>query len=147
MSFEIERKFLVKDSTYKDEASEFKHILQCYLNTDPDSTVRLRIIDDKAFLTIKSRNCGAIRHEWEYEIPKDDALDMMKNCNTSSVLEKNRYLVGRWEVDEFLGRLNGLVVAEIELNSANEEFERPEFIGEEVTDNPKYYNSVLCAAK
>lgn len=147
MGKEIERKFLVTGSSYREDASYHKIIVQAYLSTSIDATVRLRIIDDKAYITVKSRNNGCSRGEWEYGIPVADARQMIEQCHLDDVIEKTRYYVvsGRhtWEVDEFAGRLAGLVVAEIELAGEDEKFLKPKFIGQEVTDDPRYYNSSL----
>lgn len=147
MSLEIERKFLVKSNDYRSQAIEKHEIKQGYLNRDIDRVVRLRIFDRNAFITIKGRNFGATRNEWEYEIPFKDANEIMKLCG-DNIVSKTRYIVIdnqlRWEIDEFHGRLEGLVVAEIELPS--EEFEIkhfPDFVDLEVTDDPRYYNSNL----
>lgn len=146
MSKEIERKFLVIDNEYKSMAcSEYK-ITQGYLSDNPDSTVRVRIKDNNAFLTVKSKNIGAVRNEWEYEVPKAEAEEMILKCKLKC-LEKTRYIVPfdghKWEVDEFHGLLSGLVIAEIELNEINEDFYYPPFIGKEITLDPAYYNSSL----
>lgn len=146
MAKEIERKFLVTDTSYRDMAESSVVIKQAYISTSPDSTVRLRVAGPKAFLTVKSRNHGATRHEWEYEVPREDVEQMMHTCAASPVIEKVRYRVGRWEVDEFHGHLEGLTVAEIELESEDEVFDMPEFVGTEVTGDPRYYNSVLSQA-
>lgn len=147
MAKEIERKFLVTDSSYRDMASAERHIVQGYLSRDPRATVRVRIADGRAWLTVKGRNDGAVRDEWEYEIPVSDARDMLGRCAAGRVIEKTRYIVdygGRsWEVDEFGGELSGLTVAEIELDSADEQPELPPFVGDEVTGDPRYYNSAL----
>lgn len=146
MAKEIERKFLVTDDTYRSMAISWTRISQGYLSTDPDSTVRIRIKAECAFITVKSRNHGAIRNEWEYEIPLCDAEEIMAQCKLSC-LDKTRYIVPfnghEWEVDEFHGRLSGLVIAEIELANECETFDKPSFIGEEVTSDPTYYNSSL----
>lgn len=146
MAKEIERKFLVTDTSYRDIADSSVVIKQAYISTSPDSTVRLRIAGAKAFLTVKSRNHGATRHEWEYEVPVEDVEQMIRTCAASPVIEKVRYRVGRWEVDEFHGHLEGLTIAEIELESEDEPFEKPEFVGLEVTGDHRYYNSVLSQA-
>ncbi len=105
----------------------------------------MRIKDDKAFLTVKGRNNGAVRDEWEYEIPVADARDMLERCADGAVITKTRYIVPFegwiWEVDEFHGHNEGLIVAEIELPSADSPFRVPLFVGKEVTGNPAYYNS------
>lgn len=146
MAKEIERKFLVTSTDYRNMAQSRHVIRQAYLSTSPDCTVRLRTLDNSAFITVKSRNHGASRHEWEYRIPIDDALEMMHCCVISPVIEKTRFRVGRWEVDEFYGRLQGLTVAEIELDDENEPIEFPPFIGREVTGDTRYYNSSLALA-
>lgn len=143
MAFEIERKFLVKNDAYKILADSRKVIRQAYLSTLPEATVRVRTVDSRGFLTVKSKNHGAVRHEWEYEIPFNDALEMLEISAVSPVIEKTRYALGRWEVDEFHGSLSGLVIAEIELDDEKEQFLIPDFIGKEVTGNPDYYNSTL----
>lgn len=138
MAFEIERKFLVTSDAFKAEAESATEFEQAYISTDPDATVRLRIIDgSSARLTIKSRNHGAVRHEWEYDIPVDDARSMMMNMPVSAMIRKTRYRVGRWEVDCFHAPCPELTVAEIELTSADEPIGTlPAWIGEEVTGDP-----------
>lgn len=147
MAKEIERKYLVTDSSYRSMAREKRHIIQAYLNRDPRSTVRVRIADDRAFLTVKGRNQGAVRDEWEYEIPLADARAMIERCASGRVIDKTRYVVAfegfDWEIDEFAGDLEGLTVAEIELPAADTAFCLPPFAGEEVTGDPRYYNSSL----
>lgn len=146
MAKEIERKFLVKDDTYKARATDSRDMAQGYLSTDVDATVRVRISGDNAWLTVKGRNQGAVRDEWEYAIPITDALQMLKICK-GKVIEKTRYYVPAgdlsWEVDEYHGVHAGLVVAEIELPDATHPFTLPPFIGDEVTGDPRYYNSTL----
>lgn len=147
MAKEIERKYLVTDTSYREVATEKRHIIQAYLNRDPKATVRVRIAGDMAFLTIKGKNSGAVRDEWEYTIPISDARNMIERCATGRIIEKTRYIVPfgghLWEVDEFGGELEGLTVAEIELPSADTEFSLPSFIGDELTGDPRYYNSSL----
>ena len=148
MGKEIERKFLVTDVTFISQATGCKHIRQGYLSRKP--TVRVRIQDAEAFITVKSRNLGATRQEWEYAVPLADAQEMMKLC-TEDIIEKDRYLVpsgGRlWEVDVFQGSLRGLVVAEVELPSEDAAVELPAWVGEEVTGNPAFYNTALSSKK
>jgi len=148
MALEIERKYLVSNDSYKPMATIAIDIWQGYLSTAPEATVRLRIADDKAFITIKGKNVGATRSEWEYEIPLADAIPMKPLCKAK--LEKKRFIVPfkghRWEVDQFNGHNSGLVLAEIELKCEDEPFAIPPFIGEEVTGDPKYYNSNLSKA-
>ena len=146
---EIERKFLVrkKGGEYKKAAFSFSNIKQGYIPAE-DATVRIRMRDDKAFLTIKSRSYhdGLTRYEFEIEIPTADALELLKLCKGGFV-EKTRYLVrsGKhvFEVDEFHGDNEGLVVAEVELGSEDEPYEKPSFIGPEVTSDRRFRNSVL----
>lgn len=146
MAFEIEYKYLVKNDSYKAMASSFSRIAQGYLCKQPERTVRIRIRDDKGYLTVKGKNSGAVREEFEYQIPYDDALKMLGMC-ILPIIEKTRFTVPFkdhiWEVDEFGGNRNGLVTAEVELASAEEKYEIPDFIGENITGNPVYYNSNL----
>ncbi len=148
MALEIERKFLVTDESYRALATHATPMAQGYLSTDPDATVRVRIAGDRARLTVKSRNRGAVRGEWEYDIPAEDARAMLEGCCGRRVIEKTRYYVPAgnglvWEVDEFGGRHAGLVLAEIELPAEDTPFEMAPFIGEEVTGDVRYYNSTL----
>jgi CYTH domain-containing protein len=145
---EIERKFLVVSEAFKKAAFKHTRIVQGFLNTHPERTVRVRIMGDSAFLTVKgiSNAEGTIRTEWEKEIEVSDAEHLLQLCE-EGVIEKVRYEVKTgdhiFEVDEFLGNNEGLVVAEIELNSENELFEKPVWLGKEVTGDIKYYNSQL----
>ncbi|MDE7410657.1 MAG: CYTH domain-containing protein [Paramuribaculum sp.] len=143
MGKEIERKYIVNELFDTALATESHHIIQGYLSVTPESTVRVRIIDDKAYLTVKSKNKGATRNEWEYPLPVKDATEMLDECSVTNIIDKTRYIVNRWEVDIFHRSLEGLRLAEIELTSENEAFETPVFIGKEVTADPRYYNSVL----
>jgi len=146
MPVEIERKFLVTGSGWRD--GQVTRICQGYLNRAKERTVRVRILGGKGFLTIKGINSGAARAEYEYEIPISHAEELLKICD-GPVLEKNRYVVGYngviWEVDEFLGENEGLIVAEVELKSEDQSFDRPDWVGQEVTDEPRYFNSNLCS--
>ena len=148
MALEIERKFLVKDDSYKSMAYSASRIAQGYICSARGRTVRVRIRDEKGYLTIKGPSDvkGLGRYEWEKEIPASEALELMKLCPTPAI-DKRRYLVDfaghTFEVDEFYGENEGLVVAEVELDSIDEEFEKPPFLGEEVTGDAKYYNSSL----
>ncbi len=145
---EIERKFLVKSEAYKNEATSKKRIVQGFLNTHPNRTVRVRIKGDKGFLTIKgiSNETGTSRFEWEKEIDPKEAEALLNLCE-ETIIDKTRYEIPIggfiFEVDEFHKANEGLVIAEIELQGENEEFERPEWLGEEVTGQIKYYNSQL----
>ncbi len=148
MPFEIERKFLVTDDTFKQDAEKKVRIVQGYLSTVPERTVRIRIKGDAGYLTIKgkSNESGASRYEWEKEISVTDAKELLELCE-SDVIDKTRFLIksGKhtFEVDEFYGDNQGLVVAEVELESEDEAFEKPAWLAEEVTGQNKYYNAML----
>jgi adenylate cyclase len=146
MAVEIERKFLVRDTSWKDNVSRSIVIKQGYLSTDPDRTVRIRIKGDQGVLTVKGRSQGVSRAEFEYEIPRDDAEAMLLLCNDVPI-EKVRHeiLVGGklWELDVFEGANQGLVLAEIELADENEVFELPSWVEKEVSEDVRYYNSYL----
>ncbi len=148
MALEIERKFLVKDRSYAEMAISRSSIRQAYISDRVNGTVRVRVCDDSAFLTVKSRNEGVVRHEWEYSIPVSDAEEMAFVIAGDWSIDKTRYVVEygglKWEIDEFHGRHEGLVVAEVELPDDGFEPEIPPFIGEEVTGDKRYYNSVLA---
>ena len=146
MSTEIERKFLVTGTEWRrDDGVRFS---QGYLSRDKERTVRVRLADDHAFLTIKGLSTGASRPEFEYEIPAADGEELLKLCD-GPIIQKVRHIVVHqgftWEVDEFLGENSGRVVAEIELESENQPFERPGWLGREVTEDPRYYNANLTA--
>tara|TARA_R100001015_G_C4540843_1_gene104901 strand:- start:204 stop:674 length:471 start_codon:yes stop_codon:yes gene_type:complete len=145
---EIERKFLVKSQAFKDEAFNKTHIKQGFLSTDKERTVRVRLKGENGFLTIKgaSSNDGLSRFEWEKEISKEDAEQLFKLCK-QGIIDKMRYEVKLgnhiFEIDEFFGDNEGLVLAEIELNTEDEAFEKPNWLGNEVTGDIRYYNSQL----
>jgi adenylate cyclase len=147
MANEVERKFLVKGE-FKNIASKETRIVQGYLSSVPERTVRVRIKGDKGFITIKGigNTSGATRYEWEKEIPINEVEDLLKICEPG-IIDKTRYLVKAgnhtYEVDEFYGENQGLIVAEVELLSESERFEKPDWLGEEVTGDTKYYNSML----
>lgn len=147
MAQEIERKFLVTGS-FREQVTRRTRIVQGYLSSVPERTVRVRIKGDKGFLTIKGigNASGATRFEWEQEIPVAEAEQLLAICEPG-VIDKIRHLVPAgvhtFEVDEFFGENEGLVVAEIELGSEGESFERPAWLGEEVTGDPRYFNSML----
>lgn len=147
MAKEIEHKFLVKSTNYRTLATEARRIAQGYVSRRPEGTVRVRILDDRAFLTVKSKTIANVRDEWEYEIPVADASEMLEKVCEGTIVEKTRYIVPfegyKWEVDEFHGACEGLTVAEIEVPAADTAFPLPDFIGEEVTGDPRYYNSNL----
>ncbi|MCA9260842.1 MAG: CYTH domain-containing protein [Planctomycetales bacterium] len=144
MGIEIERKFLVKNDAWRDGVG--KLLCQGYLSLDPDRTIRVRIADDEAWLTIKGRAVGTRRVEYEYAIPLDDARELLQ-MTAGSPVEKRRYCIPHagfvWEVDEFLGENAGLVVAEIELPSEDAQFDLPAWVGPEVTHEARYLNANL----
>lgn len=146
MSIEIERKFLVSGDSYKSVATVGRRIRQGYICRGGGRTVRVRQRDDKAFLTIKgpSADGGLSRYEFETEIAPEDAAELFKLCEPG-IVDKTRWIVGRWEIDEFHGPLAPLVLAEIELAAPDEPFDLPPFIGEEVTGQKQYYNTFLAA--
>lgn len=148
MALEIERKFLVTDDSYKTMAFHSDRIAQGYLCREGGNSARVRVRGDKGYLTIKgpSMDGGLSRFEWEKEIPESEAWELLKLCH-GGIIDKTRHLVKcgnhTFEVDEFHGDNDGLVVAEVELESADETFERPPFLGKEVTGDKRYYNSSL----
>jgi len=148
MYLEIERKFLVKNDSFKLKAFEKKYLKQGFLNSDKDRTVRVRVLEDTAFLTIKGRSntAGTTRFEWEKEISVEDAQELML-LTEEKAIEKYRYFIQEgkhvFEVDEFLGENAGLIVAEIELSKEDERFLMPDWLGKEVTGDVQYYNSSL----
>lgn len=155
---EIERKYLVTSDCYKELAVARYHIRQGYISREKTGTVRVRITDDKAYLTIKGKPAAGhfARYEWEKEIDVQEGEELMKLCQ-GTVIDKTRWIVPAetidnlqltvdnlqliWEVDEFHGKHEGLVVAEIELDNEEQSFEIPDFIGDEVTHDPRYYNA------
>ena len=148
MSQEIEKKFLVKGD-YKPYVIKETRIIQAYLSSVPERTVRIRIKGEKGFITIKGigNKSGASRYEWEKEIPVDEAKKLLELCEAGTI-DKTRYIVPEksglfFEVDEFYGDNDGLVVAEIELPSEDYNFIKPDWLGEEVTGDVRYYNSML----
>lgn len=145
MGKEIERKFLVKSDQYKKEATDSIKIQQGYLSSHPERIVRIRLANDKAFLTIKGKG-NISRYEWEKEIELEDAKELIQLCE-NGIIDKTRHLVPFgdhvFEVDEFLGENEGLTIAEIELKSENEDFMKPDWLGKDVTGLQKYYNAYL----
>lgn len=145
---EIERKFLVKNFKFKEEAYQFYQIKQGYLNSHPERTTRVRTIGKHAFITVKGRSSesGLTRFEWEKEIDVEDANALLSLCEPGKI-EKTRYLVKSgnhtFEVDEFFGENEGLIVAEVEMNSESDKILLPNWIATEVTGQKKYYNSAL----
>ncbi len=146
MPFEIERKFLIKNGNWKKHANSGVIIRQGYLNAHKERTVRVRIKGKKAYLTVKGKTVNATRPEYEYEIPLQDAENMLELCE-QPIIEKIRYeiFLGKltWEIDEFLGINEGLTLAEVELEEVTQQIDIPEWCGEEVTTDSRYYNSNL----
>ena len=148
MGKEIERKYLIKDDTWRKDASGTTY-RQGYLSTVKERTVRVRTIDDKGFLTIKGITIGATRREYEYEIPTVDANEMLDELCEKPIIEKTRFKISHagltWEIDEFAGVNQGLIVAEVELESEDQNINFPPWVGEEVSGDPRYFNSNLIA--
>lgn len=146
MAYEIEHKYLVINNSFKEMASGFVDIKQGYLSRDPDRIVRVRTMGEKGFLTVKSRNHGAKRLEFEYGIPVGDAREMLGLC-LPGIVEKTRYFVPYegliWEIDVFHGSQNGVIVAEVEIPDDGHTYAIPPFIGADITGDPAYYNSNL----
>ncbi|MDD3406396.1 MAG: CYTH domain-containing protein [Paludibacteraceae bacterium] len=146
MAKEIERKFLVENVSYRKNATS-KRICQGYICAEKDRVVRVRIYGEKAFLTLKNASIGFSRDEFEYEIPMNDAESLLERCCIKPIIEKIRYKVFYknfcWEIDEFQRENEGLIIAEIELPDETTKFEKPDFIGEEVTCDVRYYNANL----
>ena len=146
MGIEIERKFLITGNDWRKGAQSSKY-RQGYIFAEKKGVVRVRTIDQKGYLTIKSAPVGLKRQEYEYEIPLADANAMLDNLCENYIVEKKRYKIKFadhvWEIDEFTGRNEGLLLAEIELSDENESFERPPWIGEEISQDSKYHNSNL----
>lgn len=148
MAKEIERKFLVKGDAWRSLAEGVSY-RQGYLNSQKERTVRIRTVGEKAYLTLKGPTRGVTRTEFEYEIPYEDCLAMLEELAEKPIIEKKRYRIPAgsyvWEVDEFFGVNEGLILAEIELPSEDAVFEKPDWIGEEVSGDPRYFNSSLVA--
>ena len=146
MGMEIEHKYLVTGDDYRRMACETCEIKQGFLSRVPERVVRVRVRDDKGFITIKGKGSAAAHPEFEYEVPLVDAIEMLALCEPP-IIEKTRHIVmhegNRWEVDEFHGDLQGLVIAELEVSSEDYRYSLPPFVGEEVTGDPRYYNSQL----
>ena len=147
MGTEIERKFLVRGDAWRalGRAAVFR---QGYLSTVKERTVRIRVVGDQGWITVKGLTVGATRAEFEYAIPVDDAHEMLELC-AQPLIEKTRTVVDlgdlQWEIDEFTGPNEGLIVAEVELQRADQEIDLPDWVGDEVTDDPRYYNANLTA--
>ncbi len=146
MAIEIERKFLLCNDTWRSSARG-RQYRQGYIMTGKGVTVRVRTVEEQAYLTIKGKSRGAARAEYEYPIPLADALEMLETLCARPLIEKTRYLVEyggfSWEIDEFAGENQGLLVAEIELSSEEQDFPRPPWLGREVTGDSRYFNASL----
>lgn len=146
MAYEIEHRYIVTNDSYREMATGKVAVRQGYLNRNPDRTVRVRILGTKGFLTIKGRNEGAKRLEFEYEIPLKDAQEILSLAEPG-IVEKTRYIVPYeglvWEVDEFHGAQQGVVIAEVEIPDDGIKYKKPPFIGLDITGDPAYYNSNL----
>jgi CYTH domain-containing protein len=146
MGVEIERKFLVRGDAWRVAPSTI--VRQGYLNRSKERNVRIRVDDHSGFITIKGETQGATRREFEYAIPRADALELLAHLCEPPLIEKRRYAIDyagkRWIIDEFFGDNAGLIVAEIELQSEDEPLELPDWIGSEVTYDPRYFNANLC---
>jgi adenylate cyclase len=146
MALEIERKFLVENEEWKNQISESFEIAQGYLNSAIDRNVRVRIKGESAFLTIKGKTTSLTRTEFEYEIPLEDGLQLIELCE-KPIIKKTRHIILQdqhtWELDVFELENEGLIVAEIELNSEEEKFTAPTWLGKEVSDDTRYFNSAL----
>lgn len=146
MGTEIERKFLLTGDDWQ-KLARAKAFRQGYLNSHEERTVRVRTIDDMGFLTIKGISIGVSRMEYEYEIPVEDARVLLEELCEKPIIEKNRYKIDfqgfTWEVDQFFGENEGLIVAEVELESEDQQFTKPSWVGAEVSDDSRYFNSNL----
>lgn len=149
MATEIERKFLLRDDSWRAEADSSETIRQGYLAGSEKSSIRIRIADDQANINIKSATLGVTRQEYEYPIPLSDANELLDSLSEGPLIEKTRYHVHHgnhhWEIDVFSGDNEGLIVAEVELENIDENFERPGWLGEEVSNDTCYYN--VCLVK
>ena len=147
MPKEIEHKYLVINNSFKEYATKSIAIYQGYLSKDKERTVRVRTANDLAFITVKGKNIGDTRLEFEYPIPFDEASTLLKQLCITPIIEKTRYIVeyngNTWEIDEFKGALEGLILAEIEIPSSEYKYDIHPFIGKNVTNDVRYYNSNL----
>ena len=148
MAQEIERKFLIHDASIVDSLAG-ERLTQGYLSHDKNATVRVRIAGTTGWLTIKGKTVGATRSEFEYPVPEEDARQMLDELCNAGVIDKTRYRLPQgelcWEIDVFHGDNDGLIVAEIELPSEDSPFDKPDWLGEEVTGDARYYNSALSS--
>lgn len=149
MGIEIERKYLIANDNWRQNADEGIYMIQGYMSSNDKSSVRIRVNGNTANLNIKSKTIGAQRSEFDYAIPVEEALEMLETLCDKPFIEKTRYHVKSqdktWEIDVFAGENQGLVVAELELNSVDETFSLPDWVGKEVTEDPRYYNICLVS--
>ncbi len=148
MALEIEHKFLIINNNWKEDVEKASEYKQGYLVSDKKRSIRVRVSDEKAWLNIKSATIGTSRQEYEYEISLDEGIEILNSLCERPIIEKTRHFVffegHTWEIDVFSGDNDGLIVAEIELSAVGEDFCKPDWVGEEVTDDLKYYNNSLC---
>jgi adenylate cyclase len=149
MGIEIERKYLIANDSWQENADEGIQMIQGYMSSNDKSSVRIRVNGEIANLNIKSKTIGAQRSEFDYLIPVAEAMEMLETLCNKPFIKKTRYHVKfqdhTWEIDVFAGENQGLIVAELELNSVDENFVLPDWIGKEVTDDPRYYNICLVS--
>ena len=147
MATEIERKFLILNDNWRKEADDGVHMIQGYMGSNEKSSIRIRVNGERANLNIKSKTIGIQRSEYDYDIPLDEAKEMLDALCDTPLIEKTRYHVmhdgHEWEIDVFAGDNEGLVVAELELSSPDEEFSMPDWAGKDVSEDPRYYNICL----
>lgn len=148
MPIEIEHKFLVINDDWRQQVSHTAQYQQGYLSSDARNSIRVRVSDTQAWLNLKSATIGNYRQEYEYPIPLTDAIDILENLCKKPLIIKTRHFVQQgthiWEIDEFHGENQGLIVAEIELSQLNEDFEKPAWVGQDVTSDLRYYNNNLA---
>jgi len=148
MAIEIEHKFLLRNNDWRQNITRSTQYQQGYLSSKASSSIRIRISDEKAWLNIKSATIGTHRHEYEYEIPLQDANEIINTLCSKPIIKKTRYIVindtNTWEIDEFHEENKGLIIAEIELKEIGELFLKPHWLGEEVTQDSRYYNNNLA---
>ena len=148
MAIEVEHKFLLKNDNWRKQINHSVKYSQGYLSSQPTSSIRIRISDNQAWLNIKSATIGTHRREYEYEIPASDASEILHELCVKPLIEKIRHFViydgNTWEIDEFYGGNAGLIVAEIELSEIGQSFSKPEWLGQEVTQDMRYYNNNLA---
>lgn len=147
MAVEIEKKFLLKNNNWRKLVAQSVRYKQGYFSTNKKSSIRIRVTDNSASLNIKSATLGITRNEYDYPIPLDEAEEMLEQLCNRPLLEKTRHFLmhdgNKWEIDEFLGDNQGLIVAELELEHPEQTFSKPDWLGEEVSDDPRYYNVCL----